>query len=118
MLQYDYVEVSHHCSLHAKSLVVHRQFHCLSFIYKALIGPLPSYVAILVNINSNSYYSIHSYNICCVLFPKMRTEERELLKLSFFLNVFNVFFQKQLKLQTIVVLSVLYCHCTNQKLHW
>ena len=52
---------THHCILYQKagwqSLAVRREKHCILFIYKALLGKLPTYISCLLNYRSLSHYT-------------------------------------------------------------
>lgn len=68
---------THHCDLYSISgchpLSVRRQLHWLTFIYKAVIGLLPSYLLLLFSWSSNKRYNLRSNNIILFNIPSPRT---------------------------------------------
>ena len=70
--------LTHHCILYEKvgwlSLSARRLHHWYIFVYKALIGLLPSYLCIHLTFKSNSTYSLRSQDFLTTSVPLARTE--------------------------------------------
>ncbi|KAK0137933.1 RNA-directed DNA polymerase from mobile element jockey [Merluccius polli] len=68
---------THHCTLYAtigwSSLTERRFKHWIQFIYKAIIGKLPSYISLLLNCQSSAYQT-RSSSYFLLTVPNARTE--------------------------------------------
>lgn len=69
--------LTHHCTLYAKaewpSLYVRRRTHWLSFIYKTLLGLVPTYLCTYLS-RSQGHYSLRSQDALQLSVPRVRTE--------------------------------------------
>ena len=97
----------HHCSLYAAakcpSLHIRRLSHWLIFIYKYLLGLVPSYLCVYMCKNHNQY-SLRSHNIIQLIVPKIRTElGKKAFKYAAPASWNNL--QKELKLSELVTLG-------------
>lgn len=97
---------THHCSLYSLSgwppLSIHRQYHWLIFIYKAVLGLLPSYLSVFYFVENNRY-NLRSNNSILFSTPAVKSEFG---KIAFRYNAptWNAL-QKQLKISTIIPLN-------------
>ena len=117
----------HHCSLyavaHCSFLYVHRISHWLTFIYKSILGLLPTYLYLHICRNV-SRYGLHSQDITQMQVPRVKTE---LGKRAFKFSAPSTwnYVRKDLKLTHFVALgdfktiirdreisSIGFCHCT------
>ena len=116
----------HHFSLyavaHCSSLYVHRISHWLTFIYKSILGLLPTYLYLHICRNF-SWYGLRSQDIIQMQVPRVKTE---LGKRAFKFSALSTWndVQKDLKLTHLVALrdfktiisdreisSIGSCHC-------
>lgn len=98
---------THHCNLYSLSgrhpLAVRRQLHWFIFIYKAVIGLLPSYLSVF-SLSSNNRYNLRSNSVILFNVPAVRTN---LGKIAFKYNAPATWneLQKQLKLNMFIPIS-------------
>ena len=69
--------LTHHCTLYARaglpSLTVRRLSHWYIFIYKAMLGKLPSYICSLISRRIVSGYCLRSHAVVLLNVPTART---------------------------------------------
>ncbi len=98
---------THHCSLYSLSgwppLSIRRQHHWLIFIYKAVIGLLPSYLSVFSFVENNRY-NLRPKNSIRFTIPAVKSEFG---KIAFRYNAPSTWnaLQKQLKLSTFITLN-------------
>uniref|UniRef100_A0A8C2Q2T0 ribonuclease H n=1 Tax=Cyprinus carpio TaxID=7962 RepID=A0A8C2Q2T0_CYPCA len=98
---------THHCSLYSLSgwppLSIRRQHHWLIFIYKAVLGLLPSYILVFSFVENNRY-NLRSNNSILFTTPAVKSEFG---KIAFRYNAPSTWnaLQKQLKISTIIPLN-------------
>ena len=97
----------HHCTLYATakcpSLSVRRLSHWLFFVYKCLIGLVPSYLCVYMSTNKCSY-GLRSRDVLQMLVPRARTELGKKAFQYAAPYAWNTV-QKQLKLPELVTLG-------------
>ncbi len=100
--------LTHHCTLYAKvgwlSLSARRLLHWYTFIYKAIIGLLPSYLCTYLTFTSNPSYRLHSLDFLTASVPRTRTEFG---KRAFMFSAPSAWnnLQKSLKLQEFITIT-------------
>ncbi len=70
--------LTHHCDLYERvgwpSLSMRRLQHWYIFIYKAILGLLPSYLLTYISVNNIGTYNLRSQDLFLLSVPKVRTE--------------------------------------------
>lgn len=111
-----YRSLTHHCTLYAKvgwlSLSARRLLHWYTFIYKTLIGLLPSYLCTYLTITPNLVYSLRSQDYISAPVPRTRTEFGKRAFMYSAPSTWNEL-QKTLKLQALVTMSDFKAHVTD-----
>lgn len=99
--------LTHHCTLYENvgwtSLSTRRELHCLTFIYKALLGELPSYLSLLISRNSINYQT-RSQSYIRLFVPRVRTEQGKTAFSFYAPSKWNLL-QNNLKLDELISLE-------------